>query len=169
MWAVSTVTMLVLAGALPDFQLESSNGDSATRIAVTAGVGAAVFGLLSSLVWPLLVRALLLVPALVLGLLVFFLNGSLLLIALRINPSGQGEAAPETAVVVAAVMSAVASATGVLSRSGTTTPTGAGSTGSPTGAADAVTGRWGPRPPVPSSSNSTAWATTCWRRRSARG
>ncbi|WP_329362259.1 phage holin family protein [Streptomyces sp. NBC_01483] len=111
-WAVSTVTMLVLAGALPDFQLESSNGDSATRIAVTAGVGAAVFGLLSSLVWPLLVRALLLVPALVLGLLVFFLNGSLLLIALRINPSGQGEAAPETAVVVAAVMSAVASATG---------------------------------------------------------
>ena len=65
MWAVSTVTMLVLAGVLPDFQLESSNGDSATRIAVTAGVGAAVFGLLSSLVWPLLVRALLLVPALV--------------------------------------------------------------------------------------------------------
>lgn len=112
MWAVSTVTMLVLAGVLPDFQLESDTGDSATRIAVTAGAGAAVFGLLSSLVWPLLVRALLLVPALVLGLLVFFLNGSLLLIALRINPSGQGEAAPETAVVVAAVMSAVASATG---------------------------------------------------------
>ncbi|MFD4527981.1 alkaline phosphatase family protein [Streptomyces sp. NPDC058470] len=112
MWAVSTVTMLVLAGVLPDFQLETDAGDSATRIAVTAGVGAGVFGLLSSLAWPLFVRALLLVPALVLGLLVFFLNGSLLLIALRINPSGRGEAAPETAVVVAAVMSAVASATG---------------------------------------------------------
>lgn len=111
-WAVSTVTMLVLAGALPDFQLQAGDGESATRIAVTAGVGAAVFGLLSSLVWPLLVRALLLVPALVLGLLVFFLNGSLLLVALRITPSGQGEAGPETAVVVAAVMSAVASATG---------------------------------------------------------
>ncbi|MFG3589751.1 alkaline phosphatase family protein [Streptomyces sp. NPDC047990] len=111
-WAVSSVTMLVLAGALPDFQLQSDNGDSATRIAVTAAAGAGVFGLLSSLVWPLLVRALLLVPALILGLLVFFLNGSLLLLALRINPSGQSEAAPETAVVVAAVMSAVASATG---------------------------------------------------------
>ncbi|MFE5141142.1 alkaline phosphatase family protein [Streptomyces fagopyri] len=111
-WAVSTATMLVLAGALPDFQLQSDNGDSATRIAVTAAVGAGVFGLLSSLVWPLLVRALLLVPALILGLLVFFLNGSLLLLALRVNPSGQSEAAPETAVVVAAVMSAVASATG---------------------------------------------------------
>ncbi|MGQ4385386.1 phage holin family protein [Streptomyces sp. SAS_270] len=111
-WAVSTVTMLVLAGALPDFQIQSDAGDSATRIAVTAAAGAGVFGLLSSLVWPLLVRALLLVPALVLGLLVFFLNGSLLLIALRVNPSGRGEAAPETAVVVAAVMSAVASATG---------------------------------------------------------
>lgn len=112
MWAVSTVTMLVLAGALPDFRLQSETGDDATTIAVTAAFGAGAFGLLSSLVWPLLVRLLLLVPALVLGLLVFFLNGSLLLIALRLNPSGRGEAAPETAVLVAAVMSAVASATG---------------------------------------------------------
>ncbi|MFF3935962.1 phage holin family protein [Streptomyces phaeofaciens] len=112
MWAVSTLTMLVLAGILPDFRLQSADGDSATTIAVTAAVGAGVFGLLSALVWPLLVRLLLLVPAFVLGLLVFFLNGSLLLIALRLTPSGQTEAAPETAVIVAAVMSAVASATG---------------------------------------------------------
>ncbi|MFF4895221.1 phage holin family protein [Streptomyces sp. NPDC001068] len=112
MWAVSTVTMLVLAGILPDFRLQSADGDSATRIAVTAALGAGVFGVLSAVVWPLLVRLLLLVPALVLGLLVFFLNGSLLLLALRVNPSGQSEAAPETAVIVAAVMSAVASATG---------------------------------------------------------
>lgn len=111
-WAVSTVTMLVLAGLLPDFQLQSPDGDSATRIAMTAALGAGAFGVLSAVVWPLLVRLLLLVPALVLGLLVFFLNGSLLLLALRINPSGQSEAAPETAVIVAAVMSAVASATG---------------------------------------------------------
>ncbi|MEW2515310.1 phage holin family protein [Streptomyces sp. NPDC046870] len=111
-WAVSTVTMLVLAGILPDFQLQSADGDSATRIAVAAACGAGAFGILSAVVWPLLVRLLLLVPALVLGLLVFFLNGSLLLLALRINPSGRGEAAPETAVIVAAVMSAVASATG---------------------------------------------------------
>ncbi|WP_442816701.1 alkaline phosphatase family protein [Streptomyces sp. NBC_01304] len=103
--------MLVLAGALPDFRLQSATGDSATRIAITAAIGAGAFGILSALVWPFLVRALLLVPALVLGLLVFFLNGSLLLIALRLIPDGRGEAAPETAVVVAAVMSAVASAT----------------------------------------------------------
>ncbi|MEU2063256.1 phage holin family protein [Streptomyces sp. NPDC013455] len=111
-WAVSTLTMLALAGALPDFQLQSADGDSATRIAVTAASGAGAFGILSAVVWPLLVRLLLLVPAFVLGLLVFFLNGSLLLLALRVNPSGRGEAAPETAVIVAAVMSAVASATG---------------------------------------------------------
>ncbi|WP_078947710.1 phage holin family protein [Streptomyces griseus] len=111
-WAVSTVTMLVLAGLLPDFQLQSADDHSTTQLAVTAGIGAGVFGLLSALVWPLLVRLLLLVPALVLGLLVFFLNGSLLLLALRLNPSGDSEAAPETAVIVAAVMSAVASATG---------------------------------------------------------
>ncbi|MZF90556.1 hypothetical protein GTY56_37205 [Streptomyces sp. SID5643] len=111
-WAVSTVTMLVLAGILPDFRLRSENGDSATDIAVTAAFGAGAFGLLSALVWPLLVRLLLLVPALVLGLLVFFLNGALLLVALHLNPAERGAAAPETAVVVAAVMSAVASATG---------------------------------------------------------
>lgn len=112
MWGVSTLTMLVLAGILPDFRLQSADGASATTIATTAAVGAGVFGVLSALAWPLLVRLLLLVPALVLGLLVFFLNGSLLLLALRLNPSGQSEAAPETAVIVAAVMSAVASATG---------------------------------------------------------
>ncbi|MFG3659440.1 phage holin family protein [Streptomyces sp. NPDC047706] len=111
-WAVSTLTMLVLAGLLPDFQLQSPDGDSATTIAVTAAFAAGAFGLLSALVWPLLVRLLLLVPALVLGLLVFFLNGALLLVALRLNPAERGAVDPETAVVVAAVMSAVASATG---------------------------------------------------------
>lgn len=110
-WAVSTLTMLALAAMLPDFQLQSDNGDSITRIAFTAAWGAGAFGLLSALVWPALVRALLIVPALVLGMLVFFLNGSLLLVALRLTPDGRGAANPETAVVVAAVMSAVASAT----------------------------------------------------------
>ncbi|MGW1495647.1 phage holin family protein [Streptomyces sp. NPDC002402] len=110
-WAVSTLTMLALAGLLPDFQLQSDDGDSITRTAVTAAWGAGAFGLLTALVWPVVVRALLLVPALVLGLLVFFLNGSLLLIALWLIPDGRGAANPETAVVVAAVMSAVASAT----------------------------------------------------------
>ncbi|MFF0569523.1 phage holin family protein [Streptomyces sp. NPDC004041] len=110
-WAVSTLTMLALAGALPDFQLQSDDGDTITRTAFTAAWGAGAFGLLSALVWPVLVRSLLIVPALVLGALVFFLNGSLLLIALRLIPDGRGDAAPETAVVVAAVMSAVASAT----------------------------------------------------------
>ncbi|MGM9440170.1 alkaline phosphatase family protein [Streptomyces murinus] len=111
-WAVSTLTMLALALLLPDFRLQSADGDSATRIALTAALGAGAFGILSAVVWPLLVRLLLLVPALVLGLLVFFLNGSLLLVALRLNPTGRGAVAPETAVIVAAVMSAIASATG---------------------------------------------------------
>ncbi|MFI1962977.1 phage holin family protein [Streptomyces pathocidini] len=110
-WGASTLTLLVLAGLLPDFRLQSADGDSATRIGVTAALGAGAFGLLSALVWPVLVRALLLVPALVLGLLVFFLNGSVLLVALRLVPAQRGDVAPDTAVVVAAVMSAVASAT----------------------------------------------------------
>ncbi|MFV0126887.1 phage holin family protein [Streptomyces sp. HMX112] len=103
--------MLALAGLLPDFQLQSDDGDSITRTALTAAWAAGAFGLLSALVWPLAVRALLLVPALVLGLLGFFLNGSLLLVALWLIPDGRGEADPQDAVVVAAVMSALASAT----------------------------------------------------------
>ncbi|WP_370673348.1 phage holin family protein, partial [Streptomyces sp. DvalAA-14] len=110
-WAVSSATLAVLAGLLPDFTIEAPGGDSPTRIALTAGAGAGAFGLLSALVWPLLVRALLLVPALLLGALVFFLNGSLLLIALRLVPDGRGQVAPATAVVIAAVMSATSSAT----------------------------------------------------------
>ncbi|NGN70272.1 alkaline phosphatase family protein [Streptomyces sp. A7024] len=111
-WAVGTVTMLILAGILPDFRLQSEDGDSATTIAVTAAAGAGAFGVLGAVVWPVVVRALLLVPALVLGLLAFFINGSLLWIALSLIPAGRGEADPETAVVVAAVMSAASSAAG---------------------------------------------------------
>ncbi|WP_262928307.1 phage holin family protein [Streptomyces xanthii] len=111
-WAASTLTMMVLAGLLPDFQLQSASGDSMTRVAMTAASGAGAFAVLSALVWPILVRALLLVPALVLGLVVFFLNGGVLLVALHLVPDGRGEINAETAVVVAAVMSAVASATG---------------------------------------------------------
>ncbi|MFD9573647.1 phage holin family protein [Streptomyces sp. NPDC059982] len=104
--------MLALAAVLPDFRLQSPDGDSVSRVALTAAWAAGAFGLLSALVWPVLVRALLLVPALVLGLLVFFLNGSLLLMALDLIPDARGaRVAPETAVVVAAAMSAVASAT----------------------------------------------------------
>ncbi|MGW6554956.1 phage holin family protein, partial [Streptomyces sp. NPDC055051] len=110
-WAVSTGTLLVLAGLLPDFQLQSPDGDSLTRTALTAASAAGAFGLLTALVWPLVVRALLLVPALVLGLLVFFLNGSLLLVALWLIPDGRGAADPETAGVGAPVMSALASPT----------------------------------------------------------
>ena len=86
--------MLVLAGVLPDFRLQSPDGDSATLIAITAAIGAGAFGLLSALVWPVLVRALLLVPALVLGLLVFFLNGSLLWLALRSYRPGAARRSP---------------------------------------------------------------------------
>ncbi|MBW5486119.1 phage holin family protein, partial [Streptomyces bambusae] len=110
-WAASTLTMLVMAGLLPDFRLRSDDGDSITETGLAAAWGAGAFGLLSALVWPLLVRALLLVPALVLGLTVFFLNGSLLLVALDLVPAADGELSPQTAVVVAAAMSAVASAT----------------------------------------------------------
>ncbi|GAA2064415.1 phage holin family protein [Streptomyces cheonanensis] len=110
-WAVSAATMVVLALVLPDFRLQSAHGDSFTRVGATAFLAAGAFGLLSALVWPWLVRALLLVPALALASLVFLLNGSLLLFALSLIPYGRGEASPQTAVIVAAAMSLTSSAT----------------------------------------------------------
>ncbi|MDT0317142.1 phage holin family protein [Streptomyces millisiae] len=113
-WAVSTLTMVLLALLLPGFRLQSADGDSLTRLGLTAALGAGFFGLLNALVWPWLVRALLLVPALVLGLLVFLLNGSLLLLALSAVPEGRGAASPAVAAVVAAVMSIASSGTSTL-------------------------------------------------------
>lgn len=109
-WSVSTATLVLLAAGLPDFALRSDADASLTRSGLTAALGAGVFGLLGALVWPVVVRALLLVPALVLGLLVFFLNGSLLWVALSVVP---GRAAPDAGVtvLVAAAMSAASSAT----------------------------------------------------------
>ncbi|MGP4112814.1 phage holin family protein [Streptomyces sp. 4N509B] len=111
-WAVSALTMLLLARLLPDFRLQTADGESFTRVGVTAALGAAAFGVLHALVWPWLVRALLLVPALVLGVLVFLLNGTLLWLALGAVPDDRfrAESTPEAAVLVATTMSLTSSA-----------------------------------------------------------
>ncbi|MEV1010488.1 phage holin family protein [Streptomyces sp. NPDC049881] len=110
-WAASTVTLVLLAWLMPDFSLQSADGDSFTKVGVTAAAGAGLFGLLNALVWPWLVRALLLAPALALGVLVFLLNGWFLVFALSVVPAGRGGPPTGTAVVIAAVMSTVSSAT----------------------------------------------------------
>ncbi|TNM31570.1 hypothetical protein FH715_08380 [Streptomyces sedi] len=110
-WAVATATLVVLSLVLPAFRLQSADGDSLTRVGLTAALCAGFFGLLNALVWPWLVRALLLVPALALGSLVFLLNGALMLLALSAVP-GRGQAGAGTAVVVAAATSVASSATG---------------------------------------------------------
>ncbi len=166
--AVSTLTMLVLAGILPDFQLQDDDGDSITRVALTAVWGAGAFGLLGALVWPLAVRALLLVPALVVGLLAFFLNGSLLLVALSLIPDGRGEADPETR---GRRRRHVRRRVGHLrsARVRDDDAYGAGSTGSPTAATGgpATTGATGC--PARSSCNSTASAREALREAVADG
>ncbi|WP_323379988.1 phage holin family protein [Streptomyces alkaliphilus] len=117
-WAAGTLTLIVLATLLPRLRLQHPEDDSPTGMGVTAALAAAVFGLLGALVWPWLVRALLLVPALALGSLVFLLNGSILWLALTLLPQDRGEVGTGTAVVVAAVLSATTSAvsTGLATR-----------------------------------------------------
>lgn len=111
-WAAGSVTLAVLAALLPGLTLRSRGGDSPTAVALAAAAGAGVFGLLNALVWPLIVRALLLVPAYVLGLSTFVLNGLLLGVALGAVPYTGGVASgPQTMIMVAAVMSATTSGT----------------------------------------------------------
>ena len=63
-WAAGSATLAVLAAVLPDLSLESPHGEGPTEVVWAAAASAGAFGLLNALVWPLLVRALLLVPAL---------------------------------------------------------------------------------------------------------
>lgn len=165
-WAVASATLALLAAVLPDFSIEAASGDSPTQIAITAAAGAGAFGVLSALVWPLLVRALLLVPAFLLGGLVFFLNGSLLLIALRFTPDGRGEVTPATAVLIAAVMSAASSATSTALAVRDDAAYGRRLARLAAGTGPTRATRRRPPHPAPSSSNSTASATMCCTTRS---
>ncbi len=84
-WLAGSLTLAVLGAVLPGLTLRpDGSGPSACAWAAAAGAGA--FGLLNALVWPLPVRALLLVPAYVLGLLAFVLNGLPLWVALDARP-----------------------------------------------------------------------------------
>lgn len=109
-WLAATVTLAVLAAVLPGFQLASGPGPGPVGPLVAAGTAAAFIGVLSAGLWPLIVRALLLVPAFVLALLVFVLNGAVVLVALELVPEGSGSITLSTAGLVAAVLSGTTSA-----------------------------------------------------------
>ena len=113
-WGVATCTLVLLAATLPDFRLEARRGDGLTDTGLAAALVAAFFGLLHTLVWPLLVRLMLLVPALVPGALVFLCNGLLLWVALTAASGHRQQVDPHTAVIVAAAVSAASSATSTL-------------------------------------------------------
>ena len=110
-WLVSTLTLVAITPVVPGFRLGSEAGRGPIGWLVAAGSATAVFGVLSAVVWPRLVRAMLLVPSLVLASLVFVLNGGLVLLALRLVPRDYGTLDLPSAVMVAAVLSAVVSAT----------------------------------------------------------
>ena len=110
-WLVSTLTLGVLALVMPGFRPGGEVGRGPIGSLVAAGSAAAVFGVLSAVVWPRLVRAMLLVPSMVLASLVFLLNGGLVLLALRLAPRDYGTLDLPAAVMVAATLSIVVSAT----------------------------------------------------------
>ncbi|MFJ6217400.1 alkaline phosphatase family protein [Streptomyces sp. NPDC092296] len=109
-WLAATVTLAVLAVLLPGFQLGTGPGPGPVGALVAAGMAAAFIGVLGAVLWPLIVRALLLVPALVLALLVFVLNGAVVFVALELVPDGPDSLTLSTAAVVAAVLSGTTSA-----------------------------------------------------------
>lgn len=109
-WLVATLTLGLLALVVPGFK-PGEDGAGPVSALIAAGSASAVFGVLSAVVWPRLVRAMLLVPSMVLASLVFVLNGGLVLLALRLAPRAHGTLDLPSAVMVAAVLSVVISAT----------------------------------------------------------
>ncbi|HEY0636722.1 MAG TPA: phage holin family protein [Pseudonocardiaceae bacterium] len=110
-WLVSTLTLGLLALVMPGFRPGGEAGRGPIGSLLAAGSAAAVFGVLSAVVWPRLVRAMLLIPSMVLASLVFLLNGGLVLLALRLAPRDYGTLDLPAAVMVAATLSTVVSAT----------------------------------------------------------
>ena len=110
-WLVATLTLGVIALAMPGFRLGDEAGRGPVGLLAAAGSATAVFGVLSALVWPWLVRAMLLVPSMVLASLVFVLNGGLVLLALHLVPRDYGKLDLPSAVMVAAALSTAISAT----------------------------------------------------------
>jgi uncharacterized membrane protein YvlD (DUF360 family) len=109
-WLVATVTLVLVAPLIPGMRLgEAGRGPFGWLVA--AGAAAGTFGVLSALVWPWLVRAMLLVPSMVLASLVFVLNGGLVLLALHLVPRDYGTLDLPSAVMVAAALSTAISAT----------------------------------------------------------
>ncbi|MCD0486374.1 alkaline phosphatase family protein [Streptacidiphilus sp. ASG 303] len=109
-WLAATATLAVLAAVLPGFRLGTGPGPGPVGPLTAAGTAAAFTGVLGAVLWPLVVRALLLVPALVLALLVFALDGAVVFLALELVPEGPGGVTLSTAAVVAAALSATTSA-----------------------------------------------------------
>lgn len=110
-WLVATITLGLVAWIMPDFRLGDETARGPVGTLVAAGAATAVFGLLSALVWPWLVRAMLLVPSMVLALLVFVLNGAMVVVAVHLVPRDYGTLDLPSAVMVAAALSAAISAT----------------------------------------------------------
>jgi len=110
-WLVATVTLGLLALVMPDFRLGDEAGRGPLGALAAAGAAAGMFGVLSALVWPWLVRAMLLVPSMVLASLVFVLNGGLVMLALQLVPRDYGTLDLPSAVMVAAALSTAISGT----------------------------------------------------------
>jgi hypothetical protein len=110
-WLVATVTLGLVAPLTPGLRLGDEAGHGPLGWLVAAGAAAGTFGVLSALVWPWLVRAMLLVPSMVLASLVFVLNGGLVLLALHLVPRDYGTLDLPSAVMVAAALSTAISAT----------------------------------------------------------
>jgi uncharacterized membrane protein YvlD (DUF360 family) len=108
LWFSAAITLALLAAALPGFQLQSSDETGVSELLGRAVLLAWVFGILNALLWPLLVRALLRVSALLVLVALFVVNGSLMLVALRVVPEARVTYLPD-ALLISLVLSTVTS------------------------------------------------------------
>lgn len=108
LWFTAALTLAILAAALPGFQLQAPGETNLAGVFRRAVLIAWLFGLFNAVLWPVLARALLRLSALLVLASLFVVNGSLMLLALRLVPEARVTYTPD-ALLISLVLSTVTS------------------------------------------------------------
>lgn len=108
LWMTAALTLAVLAAAMSGFQLQATDETGIAELLGRAVLIAWLFGLLNAVLWPVLVRALLRVSALLVLFSLFLVNGALMVVALRVVPGAEVTYLPD-ALFISLILSTVTS------------------------------------------------------------
>ncbi|MBP1158819.1 uncharacterized membrane protein YvlD (DUF360 family) [Rhodococcus sp. PvR044] len=109
LWLISAAALMVIDAVLPGVELASTGAPGPLGSAPSALALALLFGLLSTVLWPILLRAMLWVGPALLFLFVFVGSGLIMLLSVRILPLATAESVTDI-IILAVLLSLVSSA-----------------------------------------------------------